>query len=574
MQTQIQPPQETYQEVYPETNIRSYWEVLLRRRHIVIFFAIICVAAVTAASFLMTPLFKATTSMMVEGEDSSVGEVNGSSNKGVSFDIFENYLETQMALIRSRSVAGKVFELYNLGSMKPYSDKEDPLKAFVQDIELERLKGTRVIKISVYNPSPQLAADLANKLSEVYARDNLKRRAMSFIRAQRMAALNSEFLRLQSKLDQLSNQYGPKHPAMIALRQEIRTMSDRIEKERLGRDEDPDNIKSAAEQQLLEDTLLRMQEGTVFSSSRMNNIVITDKAVPPKRHAKPKKLTNIVIGLMAGLIGGIFLAFFVDYLDDTIKTDEDLKKYIGSASFLGSIPLHKETWRDRSAGLSTIDCVVALYPNSASAEAYRLARTGILWFVRREQNMKDIALLSAASGEGKSTTASNLAIALSQVMGKVLVVDADIRRGRLHKSFGMAIGDGLGQYLTEDAAFESVVKPTKIHNVSLVTCGRSVINSSQLLSSERMQEFITESRRHFDMVIYDTPPITLISDAAILLSQIGGAILVTRSGVTGYRKLPKAINLIRGSSAKFIGVILNGTAMQDSKYYSHYYSKK
>lgn len=555
-----------------EKSLKDYWDVLVRRRWIVISFFTICLTTVMLGTFLMTPVYRATTTIVIEGENQSVLNAEESSATGANYNIFENYLETQMALIKSRSVAGKVAEEFDLKASSRYQEKEGFQKIFqrefVDDIILERVPGTRIISVSVDNPDPPLAANLANRLAETYVEDNLKRRALTFIRNQRMASLNAEFLRLQSKFDSLSTQYGPKHPEMITLKDEIRAMAKRINDERFGNQPNVKQGQVSEDQVLLEDTLLKVQESSVISSSRMNNIMIIDAADIPKEVKSPNKILNILLGFGAGLIGGILLAFLVNYLDDTIRTDAELKRRIGSASYLGSIPLKSNSKKGASI---MIERLVESRPFSASAEAYRLIRTGVLWFFKKDSSLKSFAVLSSGSGEGKTTIASNLASALSSVKSPILLVDSDIRLGKLHKVYGVSNDKGLAHYLTEDLSLDEVVQKTEVPNLFLVSCGESVINSSQLLSSPKMEEFIRITKERFEIVVYDTPPVMLISDAAILISQLDAVLLVVRSEVTHLKILQKSLSLIKDSRTPLMGVVLNGISSRDNHQYNKYY---
>lgn len=589
----------------PGSNLRDYAKVLYRRRWIVFFFCIVSTLGVGIATLLTTPLYKASATIVVESEDSDVLNPASGGARGVSFDIFENYLQTQMSLILSRSVAGKVFEEMNLAGLPRYrGDAEsfknilnkkwkgllgffsgekaahvqpDPLYLFLKDIELERLKGTRAIRISVYNPDADLAARVANGLAERYSRDNLRRRALTFIRNQRMASLNADYLRLQSRYDFLSNQYGPKHFEMISVRNEIKALAKRIKAEQSrGAAESAGEFSwddiSKEEEKLLGKILQQIQESSVFSSSQMNNIAIADPAVAPAQVAVPQKKRNLAIGFLAGLIIGIFLAFFVDYLDDTIKSEEDLKRAAGTATFLGTVPFDKHIKGFRR--ISNVDRLMAQRPLSASAEAYRLLRIQLYWHMKKKPDFKDFAVVSSIPGEGKSTIVSNLAISLAQINMRVLLVDADIRRGRLSRTYNAGKKKGLCQYLSEDLPLEGVIQKTKIQNLWMVTPGECAMMGSELLSSSRMSEFIQATRKYFDLVLYDTPPITLISDTSVLLSQLHGAMLVARTNVTRAKLISKSLSMIYGTETHLIGVVLNSTEITEDKYYHLYYKEK
>ncbi len=560
-------------DVFPEKSIKDYFQVLVRRRWVVTAFFTICATVVTLGTFLMTPLYRSGVDIIIEGENTNVHSADETASAGSGIDVFEYYLATQIALIKSDTIAGKVYDEFKLSETPRYKKKVGMAKIFQRDfkkdIYIEQVKGSRMITVAIESPDSKLASDMANRLADVYARDNLMRRALMFIRNQRMASLNDEFLRLQSKLDSLSNRFGPKHPEMIALRNEIRTMARRIESER-ARSKEKDFMENAPmeDDALLEDTLHNIQESSVFSSSRMNNIGIVDRASPSEIPVKPKKALNIILGIFAGLFGGVLLAFLVDYMDDTIKTDEDLKRNLGKIPYLGSLFAEKS-----SGNMTQLDRLVALTADSPSVEAYRLIRMNLLWYAMRENSLKDLVVVSPGPGEGKTTVSSNLSIVLAQANLKVLYVDTDFRRGRLHQMYNLENNKGLGEYLTENFSLDQVVHKTETPNLSVITCGKSVIDSAQLLGSHRMVEFIRETRKRFDMVIYDTPPVTIISDAAIMMSQVDGCLLSIRCGFTTVRILNRALALIKESKTKLIGVVLNAVPMQDNTSYNKYYKK-
>lgn len=589
----------------PETGFKDYWDILVRRRVVIFIFCVLATIGVGIFSFFITPLYLASATLVVEGEGSDVQNPSASSEKGMSFDIFENYLQTQMSLILSRSVAGRVFQDLKLNEDPYYQSenkpvkfylqkklneslafvglgnknsnaKPDPLSLFQKDIQLERLKGTRAIKISFFHPNAEMAAKVTNALAERYSRDNLMRRAMTFIRDQRMGALNADYLRLQSKYDSLSNQYGPKHYQVIQLKTEIRALAKSIEDEQARKNIDPTksspfgDVSNEEEQKLLGDILNKIQESSVFSSSQMNNIAVADPAVPPTQVAVPNKKRMVVLAFLGSLVMGIFLAFFVEYLDDTIKSETDLKRVIGNANYLGAIP-----YDDHAKGfrrVSKMDSLMIQRPMSGSAEAYRLLRIQLGWFIKKKPDLKDFAVVSSLPDEGKSTISSNLAIALSQLNQQVLLVDADIRRGRLSRTHGSGKKKGLSEYLIDDnMPFSEIVQKSKVANLWVVTTGENAMKGSELLSSPKMAEFIQSARNQFDMIIYDTPPITLIADTAVLLGQLHGAMLVTRTRVTRSRVIPRALKMIADTNTSLIGVILNSTSGVESKYYHKYY---
>ncbi|HLD49809.1 MAG TPA: hypothetical protein VJC08_01275, partial [bacterium] len=306
---------------------------------------------------------------------------------------------------------------------------------------------------------------------------NLMRRAMTFIRNQRMASLNADYLRLQSKYDLLSNQYGSKHHEMIMLKSEIQALASRIRDEQSKKaaiasaPESPfGNVTREEEERLLDEILRKIQESSVFSSEQMNNIAIMDPAVPPTEVAVPHKTRNTLVAFFVSLMVGFFLAFFAEYLDDTVKNEEDLKKVIGGSNFMGMIPFEHQVKGFRR--LSRVDSLVTQRPLSGSAEAYRLLRIQLHWFMKKKPDFKDFAVVSSLPDEGKSTIASNIALALAQLDQKILLVDADIRRGRLSRTYNMGKKKGLSHYLSDNLTLDDILQPTKTPNLWVVTPGK------------------------------------------------------------------------------------------------------
>jgi capsular exopolysaccharide synthesis family protein len=362
---------------------------------------------------------------------------------------------------------------------------------------------------------------------------------------------------------------------MVALNTEIRGLADRIalEQSKIKSGEIDSSLtseKGGESRKLLEEVLNRIQDVSVRSSSQMNNVVVADLAVPPKEIAFPKKNQAILIGFLASLLAGIFLAYLIEFLDDTIKDQSDLKNVIGGVILLGTVPFD-ETVKGFNRALK-MDRLMMNRPLSGSAESYRLIRVHLQWFMDKEPSFKDFAVVSSIPGEGKSTVSSNLAVSIAQLEKRVLLVDADVRRGRLHRTYGMRNTKGLGQYLLGTASFEEILHETSTPNVWMIAPGENHMLGSELLSSPKMIEFIRNTRRHFDMVIYDTPPLALISDTSILLSRLYGAILVCRTGVTKSRDVPKSLTMIRSTETQLLGVVLNGNKeIENNKYYNMYY---
>jgi capsular exopolysaccharide synthesis family protein len=210
-------------------------------------------------------------------------------------------------------------------------------------------------------------------------------------------------------------------------------------------------------------------------------------------------------------------------------------------------------------------------PKSPVSEQYKTIRTNIN-FSAVDQEMRSIMITSSGPGEGKSTTAANLAIVFAQQGKKVLLVDADMRKPTAHYTFSLTNTFGLTSVLTKQKTLEHSVQPADVENLDLLTCGPIPPNPAELLSSRSMSDFLTAVYDQYDMVIFDTPPVLAVTDAQVLSNQCDGTILVVSSGTTETDKAIKGKELLTASKGKLLGVVLNNREIKDTSYY-YYYGK-
>ncbi len=321
--------------------------------------------------------------------------------------------------------------------------------------------------------------------------------------------------------------------------------------------------ESESNKQFYELLLKKYQEASLSSGINISNLQVVDGAVIPDFPEKPKRAKYLLLAVMLGLFGGVFAAFFMEYMDDTIKTAEDVEKKM-SLAFLDVVPLAAQ--KD-----GTIFMVSE--PNSPTAEAYRTTRTGLMLSSAVNQ-LKVIVITSATPNEGKTTTAANLAVAMAQMGEKVLIVDCDMRKRSLHNMFGIANDSGLTDILIDPARFsQSVQRLDAYPKLTILTGGTSAPNPSELLGSERMKAFIAGAIKHYDRVIIDTPPLLAFSDPLVLASLADGVIMVVWGGKTPRALIQKAAQLLKGSNARMLGVVLNKIdTSKKSYYYCPYYS--
>ncbi len=328
--------------------------------------------------------------------------------------------------------------------------------------------------------------------------------------------------------------------------------------------------------------LQRLKETGISASLTSSNIQILDRAELPKNPFKPKKALNILLSLIVGLFGGIGLAFFAEYLDSTIKTPEDVEKKMYMPS-LGLVPLYAPekiglkargkkgipAAKDQKAPIEFIS-----YSDSKShlSEAYSSIRTFLL-FSTAGKPPKVMMVTSARREEGKTTTAINTAISLTKSDAKVIMLDADMRRPRLHKVFKVSNTSGLSSFLSGNEEFgDALIKHTDIPNLDIITSGPLPPNPAELIGSYRLRELIDGLYPLYNYIILDTPPILGLADAVIASTQTDGVILVVRSGQTPKEAAVQAKKILESVNAKVLGVVLNAINEPNMKYgyYSYY----
>jgi capsular exopolysaccharide synthesis family protein len=306
-------------------------------------------------------------------------------------------------------------------------------------------------------------------------------------------------------------------------------------------------------------TILGMKiasETTDSNLPRSTVVEILDPAVPNITPVRPNKPLNIALGIIVGLVVGIGLAFFIEYLDTSVKTIDDVERSLQSP-VLGVIPQNIGYVFDEGA-------------ESPHAEAYRVLRTNLL-FSRKDDKLNTICVVSAGAGEGKTTTVFNLATVFAQAGQRVLIVDSDMRRPGLHKLLRVSNNIGLTSCLLKQNTIEEAIQTTSLPTLNFMPSGKLPSSSLGILSSPQMKDLIGELKQRYDFIFFDSPPIMGVSDASILASEVDLTLQVIQ-----YRRYPQPMNirakqLIEKVGGNLIGIVLNNINMsQDESYY--YYS--
>jgi len=322
--------------------------------------------------------------------------------------------------------------------------------------------------------------------------------------------------------------------------------------------------------------LNRLKETSIAGKIQTNNVRVQDLAEMPKRPIRPRKTLNIALAIMLGSIGGSVLAFFREYMDITVKEPQDIAGLL-QLPILGSVPSIKSNGI-KIKNREEIDRIVEYHSHSLAAEAYRSIRTNLLFSLNHSSSAKSIVITSSVPREGKTITAVNLAIMIANSGEKVLLVDADMRKPRVHSIFGDENVTGLSQFLSGEKDFSSILKYSGIDNLHIVTSGNITDKPAELIASKNMKLFLEKASVQFSKIIFDTPPIALVTDAALLSSLCSGVILIIEGGRTARNTLKNTKELLRKVDANILGVVVNNVSLtkdihsHPQYYYGKYYN--
>jgi capsular exopolysaccharide synthesis family protein len=513
------------------------------------------------------------------------------------------------------------------------------LKAKVQQAEQELADYTRTHNIFSTEGKETLTTDKLSRLHEQATRAEteriLKQSVYEEVKAGRAAQLPAAFqdqklVGLRAKLDELQAQsdrlgvkYGPDNPMVIDIKQQVLTAKSQIEdgckalEEKLKSEyelamRDESALKNALIQakgeavqqnqdaiqynilrqevetnkQMYQDFLQKTNQAKVEVAQQHNNLRMMQPARIPRVPVGPGRFRTILFGLLLSCASGIGLAFFLEYLDNSIKTVEDVGRYVRLPA-LGVIPAMSasasrkfarqtrkkmmpdmgmsNTAQDQMTGMMVLD------NRSSAAEAYRVLRTSML-LSAADRPPRTILVTSGQAGEGKTTTAVNTAISLSQLGASVLIIDCDLRKPATHKLLNANHQRGLSTYLSRDTEITGLIQRLPIGNLSLLPCGPIPPNPAELLSSNKMKNMLALLSERYDHILIDSPPLLSVADSVILSTLVDGVILVVHGGKSTRIAARRARQELTSVGAKIFGVVLNNLDVKRDGY-SYYYSR-
>ncbi|HXX44390.1 MAG TPA: polysaccharide biosynthesis tyrosine autokinase [Candidatus Acidoferrales bacterium] len=503
---------------------------------------------------------------------------------------------------------------------------EDARLAYERENQIWQIDEKQDITTQKLGDLSKAVTDAQTELAE---KEALYRMALSgnvdALPAARDSGVIQDLLKRKADLDEqyadAINQYGPNFPKVQRLLDQQKEVSDNLEKARKtiadGVIQDYNTAQShvallqealdkqkaeandlaeklvqynilqhdaEANKQLYDGLLQKLKEAGITAGLRSSNIRIVDPALVPSSPSRPQKARNIMLAFLIGIVGGVGLAIFREYLDNTVKSPDDIETLTGlpSLAVVPALPgmngqhgklarLTGETSVQAGSG-PRVELLSYVQPKSQISEAFRALRTSLL-LSQAEHPPQAILVTSALPREGKTTAAVNLAVTLAQLGDRTLLMDSDLRKPGVRRALNLTVGkdSGLSSYLAGVCTLDEILIPhPTINNLTALTTGPIPPSPADLLSSHRMREALAELRRRFKFVVIDSPPIMAATDAVVLSSLTDGVLLVVRSGETPKEAFTRTRDLLSGVKSRLLGVVLNAVDSSAPDYYYSY----
>jgi succinoglycan biosynthesis transport protein ExoP len=519
--------------------LRQYMTIVIRWWWLTILLTMAAGAASYATSQRLVPVYEATTTLIV-GQSIQATELN-------TGDILtsQQLAQTYADIAQRQPVLQGTIETLSLN---------DTWRELKKRVKVRSVQGTQLLEIAVEANSPEEAQVTADEiarqlilLSPTALQNQEKDENQRFVR-QRLEDLQAKIEAGQARVKELEAAMAGSLSA-----QEVRELQGEI-----------NTLESLIAN--WEDTHTQL---LIFIESKRspNYLAVIEPAQADPDPVRPQTLRNTALAGVVGFLLALGLIFLLEYLDDTLKSADDLSQSLGLTS-LGAISQIKgKRYQDR--------LIASQDPFAPASEAYRMIRSNIQ-FMSIDQPVKSIMVTSATPGEGKSFTVANLGIAMAQAGLKTIIVDTDLRRPVQHQVFTVPNLEGLTDLLrSPELEVNSHLKHTRFENLQVITCGTLPPNPSEVLGSQRMGQLLAGLNEMADVVIYDSPPAVSVTDAAVLSRRVDGVVLVIEAGQTRRDVARQAIMNLQQAGAHILGGVLNRASYKrGGYYYYHYYSSK
>ena len=499
---------------------------------LVILAIVIAGGAAFFVSRQITPVYQATATMLVNQAPSA------NSSEYAALLTSQRLAETYAQMLTTQPIMDGVAKSLNLNALP------DSLKKIVF---IEPIRETQLIKVNVQHTDPNLAASIANEVVITFSEYNENFQASRY--ADTEASLSSQLEDLNQRIQEINL--------------EIQAMGDDPDLE-LERNKQQTTL--AQNQQLFASLLQTYEEVRLAKAESTSNVVLVEPASAPIDPIRPKIIQNTLLAAAVGGILAVGLIFLLDALDNTIKSPDDVTRHLG-------LPVLGIIARDPTTGEND-PLVTIAQPRAPVSEAYRALRTNIQ-FASVDKPIQSLLITSIAPSEGKTTVAANLSTTLAQGGRNVILIDADLRKPKLHQRLNLSNQKGLTSlFMQPEVLLNGTVQKTDTNNLYVMTAGNLPPNPSELLASDRMDLIISKMGKNADMVIIDTPPIMAVTDAVVLSQRVDGVLVVIRVGNTKTAAAQQTVNQLHRLNANVLGVVLNQVPTRGSRYYysNRYYA--
>lgn len=514
-----------------------------------------------------------------------------------SFRGEEDYYGTQIAILTGRKISAAVFEA--LPEVKSNRVK----------ISAKRVRGTRIIALSVVYPDPVLAAKICNKFGEVFVKESAQERLYisrqilglipDEVDSSSVAAITNQTAQSMERFGKFDKQEFAESLSDVAadpIVQKLRTKKIEMEAKvaelsQRYKSEHP-LLKQAQEQLNYAETELKERTASILNNLKANlagdinitNVRVLEEALPPNKPSAPNRTRGVMFHTLLGFLASCGLVLFFEHANQKIRMERDLYPSI-RIPFLGYVPYARNFMKKKKgvtearADGEELSYLDILRENFVLSDAIASVRTHLLFSMPYEKSRK-IMLTSCIPNEGKSTVAALLALSLTTLGRKILLIDGDLRKPYLHSYLGLKNDKGLTDYLIGAESFETVTKDVPGSTLKMITAGSVSPNPSELLSSDSFRALLDKALESFDRVIIDVPPVLYIPDGLVVAKHVHSSVLVCGSGMIFKKIVKTVVEKFDSIGHSFIGVVINRADYENEKYrykyfhtYKNYYSK-
>lgn len=544
-------------------------DVFSRRRWVTACVGVLCSLTVAIAVFAMKPVYQASALLLIEKERGSAGQnIAGAMVESSN----EDYYQTQYRLLKSETLLRQVYEKLDLRSTVEFGDPKGVAK-LMDAVTISPVLRSRLVYVRAESQDAELSTKIANTIASMFVEQNLSNQL--FISKEVLHALKAEgkdarktydalpavvnnplvqglradAVKLQAQAADLSAKLTPKHPTMVALQSNMAALQVQIDRET--------------------EKIVQSLRTELSGQLRGNNVRVVDVAQTPDSPIRPRKKRLILLGVVFGILLGLMAAVLIEALDQSIRTQEDVERKL-HLPFLGGIP---ETPINRQ---EKVHAALLAEELSLTSEAFRNLRT-MADFASVETTQGRLLVTSTVQEEGKSYIASNLAVAFAQLGQRVLLIDGDLRRPKLHRNFSLRSDKGVSHFLAGSASTDelpSLVQPTDVPGLSVLPCGTIPPNPSELLNTPRLSALLAWAGSHYDRIIVDCTPMFPINDTLLWARHVRSAIFTVRHGKTRAPFIRNAARKMETSGLRLLGVVVNATTLGSLSYSYGTYSQQ